>query len=216
MDKSQKSRIRNSAIGTVEKASRSSLRANRSNLVFKRFIGVEIASSRWNRDSQRRKVAFSTSPILGVIRVSGFVAILFLLFGNGSIRAAQDSLKVGRHVIAAGGGSSSTTEFKFNGSIGQTGIGRALTSSYQVFSGFWQGLPQGCCVGVTGDMNYDGRSNTILDLNFLVNQIFRGGLAPLCLKEGDLDGNGTPSQILDLNAMVNKIFRGGPEPAQCM
>jgi hypothetical protein len=65
-------------------------------------------------------------------------------------------------------------------------------------------------------MNYDGRNNTMLDLNYLVNRIFRGGPDPICLEEGDLDGNGASSQILDLNLMVNKIFRGGPNPAQCL
>jgi len=152
---------------------------------------------------------------LGLLRTLFFVALISLLYGNGSIWAAEDSIKVGKHLIAAGGGSSGTTEFGFQGSIGQTGIGRSLAGTYQVFSGFWQGLPQGCCVGVTGDLNFDGISNTILDLNFLVSQIFRGGLDPLCLNEGDLDGNGIPSQVLDLNVMVNKIFRGGPDPAAC-
>ena len=144
------------------------------------------------------------------------VALVVTLLGNGVSEAAVDSLKVGKHVIAAGGGSSSTSEFFFNGTIGQTGIGRSLTNSYQVFSGYWMGLQRGCCLNITGDLNYDGADNTVLDLNFLINKIFRGGTDPLCPGEGDLDGNGTPSQVLDLNVMVNKIFRGGPNPAPCI
>ncbi len=155
-------------------------------------------------------------PVSGVIRVLQVVCIMFLVFTNDTVLAEADSIKVGKYVIAAGGGSSSTSEFVFNGSIGQSGIGRSLTNSYQVFSGFWQGLPQGCCTGITGDINYDGQNNTILDLNFLVNDIFRGGADPVCPAEGDLDGNGTPSQILDLNVMVSKIFRGGSNPAECL
>jgi hypothetical protein len=90
-----------------------------------------------------------------------------------------------------------------------------MTNSIQVFSGFWAGYSFSCCLGITGDLNSDGSDNTVLDLTFLVSQIFRGGPDPQCLEEGDLDGNGTPSQILDLTAMINRIYRGGPDPVSC-
>jgi hypothetical protein len=65
-----------------------------------------------------------------------------------------------------------------------------------------------------GDLNNDGTSGNILDLNFLVNYIFRGGVAPNPLCTGDLNCDGTCSNILDLNALVNFIFRGGPGVCQ--
>ncbi len=63
-----------------------------------------------------------------------------------------------------------------------------------------------------GDLNDDGVANAILDLNFMVNDIFRGGPSPAVPESADLDGNGVPAAIFDLNLMVNDIFRGGPSP----
>lgn len=128
---------------------------------------------------------------------------------------ADDSTKIARQVIASGGGTSSNSEYSFKSTIGQTGIGQSTINSIQVFSGFWPGYPLSCCLGTTGDLDTDGTDNTVLDLTFLINQIFRGGPDPLCPAEGDLDGNGISSQVLDLTAMINTIFRGGPDPAPC-
>ncbi len=74
----------------------------------------------------------------------------------------------------------------------------------------------GCCVGNRGDMDGNGSvTATILDLNFAVNKIFRGGPAPSCDEEGDVNGDGNVCTILDLNFLVNKIFRSGAEPPPC-
>jgi len=72
-----------------------------------------------------------------------------------------------------------------------------------------------CCVGIRGDVNDDGADGTILDLNYMVNDIFRGGPSSPCPQEADLDNNGTPSTITDLNFLVNDIFRGGPSAPAC-
>ncbi|HEX2897355.1 MAG TPA: choice-of-anchor B family protein, partial [candidate division Zixibacteria bacterium] len=73
-----------------------------------------------------------------------------------------------------------------------------------------------CCVGVRGDLNGDGGPTTnVLDLNFAVNRIFRGGPLPTCDEEGDINGDGTVCNIIDLNFTVNRIFRGGPQPPTC-
>ncbi len=128
---------------------------------------------------------------------------------------AADSLRVGKYVIGGGGGSSATTNFRIGGTIGQTGIGKSNTVGFQIFSGFWTGSPQNCCIDIRGDLNYDGNDNTINDLTYLINQIFRSGPVPLCVEEGDLDGDGQSSQFLDLTFMINEIFRGGPNPGPC-
>jgi len=73
-----------------------------------------------------------------------------------------------------------------------------------------------CCVGNRGDMNGNGSVNTdILDLNFTVNRIFRGGALPACDEEGDINGDGTVCNVIDLNFIVNLIFRGGAQPPAC-
>ena len=72
-----------------------------------------------------------------------------------------------------------------------------------------------CCIAVRGDFNNDGAEGTVLDLNILVNDIFRGGPSAVCSEEGDLNGDGQPSTVLDLNYLVNSFFRGGPSVPAC-
>lgn len=72
-----------------------------------------------------------------------------------------------------------------------------------------------CCIGNRGDVNNDGTNSNILDLNYLVNRVFRGGPAAPCPAEADLNHDGTTSNIIDLNFLVNRIFRGGPLPGAC-
>lgn len=62
-----------------------------------------------------------------------------------------------------------------------------------------------------GDINGDQTAGNILDLNFLVNRIFRGGPASNPPIAGSVNCD-TVVNILDLNYMVNRIFRGGPPP----
>lgn len=80
---------------------------------------------------------------------------------------------------------------------------------------FYRAFSSTCCVGIRGDFNNDGMDATVLDLNYLVNDIFRGGPSAVCSEEADLNGDGNPSTILDLNYLVNDIFRGGPSPLSC-
>lgn len=72
-----------------------------------------------------------------------------------------------------------------------------------------------CCIGARGDCNGDGNNANILDLNYAVNRIFRGGQPAECAQEGDVNGDGTSLNILDLNYLVNRIFRGGANPPAC-
>lgn len=120
-------------------------------------------------------------------------------------------------VIAAGGGSGTSTNYAMDGTVGQTAVGEGTSTNYELNSGFWQNFgPASCCIGIRGDCNNDGQVNpNILDLNFLVNRVFRGGPSAVCLEEADVNGNGTPQNIVDLNFLVNRIFRGGPLPGPC-
>ncbi len=64
---------------------------------------------------------------------------------------------------------------------------------------------------VCGDVNGDQTGGNILDLNFLVNRIFRAGPTPNPLIAGSVNCD-LIVNILDLNYLVNRIFRGGPPP----
>lgn len=59
-----------------------------------------------------------------------------------------------------------------------------------------------------GDVNHSHSVN-ILDLNFMINRLFRGGPAPDPDFVGDFNGDCNVN-IVDLNYIVNFIFRGGP------
>ncbi len=61
-----------------------------------------------------------------------------------------------------------------------------------------------------GDINHS-HTFDILDLNFMVNRLFRAGPPPNPTFVGDLNGD-CKFSILDLNYIVNKIFRGGALP----
>jgi hypothetical protein len=76
-------------------------------------------------------------------------------------------------------------------------------------------VPPPCCMGIRGDVNNDGNDANILDLNFLVNRIFRFGPNPVCPVEADVNGDGNSGNILDLNFLVNRIFRFGSSPGAC-
>jgi hypothetical protein len=65
----------------------------------------------------------------------------------------------------------------------------------------------GCCHGLRGDLNSDGTPANILDLNYAVNRIFRGGPMAVCLGEADVYLDNAPLNILDLNFLVNYIFK---------
>ena len=60
-----------------------------------------------------------------------------------------------------------------------------------------------------GDLNNDGKFGNIIDLTFLIDFIFRGGVAPNPLCRADVDCNGKCANILDLTYIVDFIFRGG-------
>lgn len=97
-------------------------------------------------------------------------------------------------------------DFKFEDCCGGNVVGMAVDSVYA----------DACCVGVRGDVNGDGIDVNILDLNFMVDRIFRGGPASGCPNEADVNSDGTSANILDLNFLVNRIFRGGLAPGACI
>jgi len=73
----------------------------------------------------------------------------------------------------------------------------------------------GCCVGIRGDVNLDGSNADALDLNYMVNYIFRNGPVSPCPQEADVNSDGNSGNIVDLNYLVTYIFRTGPAPGAC-
>lgn len=72
-----------------------------------------------------------------------------------------------------------------------------------------------CCVGLRGDYNGDSIEGSMLDLDFLVNFIFKSGPPAPCLYEGDLNSDGMSSNVIDLVYLINYLFRAGPSPGSC-
>jgi len=90
-----------------------------------------------------------------------------------------------------------------------------LTNSQTLGSANGNNSDSSCCIGIRGDLNGDGQEGKVLDLTYMINDIFRGGPPPACLMEGDLNIDGQPSTVLDLTYLVNWIFRGGPAAGAC-
>ena len=73
-----------------------------------------------------------------------------------------------------------------------------------------------CCIGQRGDFNNDGADANIVDLTFLIDNIFRGGPDLNCAEEGNLDQDVEANvNIIDLTYLVDFIFRGGAAPPDC-
>ena len=75
----------------------------------------------------------------------------------------------------------------------------------------------GCCVGIIGNVNNDGGEIIdISDLVYLIDFIFTGGPAPVCLEEANLNNDaGGTIDISDLVYLIDFVFTGGPAPANC-
>ncbi len=72
-----------------------------------------------------------------------------------------------------------------------------------------------CCIGNRGDIDGDSDDNSVIDLNYLVDFMFRGGPAPPCPIEADLNFDGQFATILDLTFIIDDLYRGGPSPGGC-
>lgn len=124
-------------------------------------------------------------------------------------------------VISSGGTIGSSTNYILAGTIGQTAVGISSSTNYNINSGYWQVFgPTDCCVGNTGDINYDGGAVAdISDLLYLVDFMFTPGSPDLvCMAEGDVNGDGSSvPDISDLLFLVDFMFYpGSPEPSPCL
>ena len=116
-------------------------------------------------------------------------------------------------VISSGGTEASSADFQLDATVGQTETTFSSGGTRSLRAGYWQKFV--CCRGVRGDVNGDGNHNSVLDMTFLIDTIFRGGPDSPCPQEADLNSDGVPATILDLTFIVDDIFRGGPAPGGC-
>ncbi|MCB2229082.1 hypothetical protein KQH82_00060 [bacterium] len=79
-------------------------------------------------------------------------------------------------------------------------------------------LTVSCCTGLTGNTNGDAEDGTDLsDLIYLVNYLFNGAAAPVCMAEANINGDaGGTVDLSDLIQLVNFLFNGGAAPAACL
>ncbi len=72
-----------------------------------------------------------------------------------------------------------------------------------------------CCIGIRGDIDGNGDGNSVIDMTYLINNMFRGGPASPCPREADLNNDGRSATILDLTFIIDDLYRGGPSPGGC-
>ncbi len=72
-----------------------------------------------------------------------------------------------------------------------------------------------CCIGIRGDIDGNGDDNSVIDMTYLIDNMFRGGPASPCPREADLNNDGLSATILDLTFIIDDIYRGGPSPGGC-
>ena len=81
------------------------------------------------------------------------------------------------------------------------------------------GGEESCCIPpIRGNVDYDpGDIIDISDLVYLVDYMFTGGPAPVCIEEADMDCSNGPSpiDIADLVYLVDYMFNLGPVPCRC-
>lgn len=151
------------------------------------------------------------------IKKTLILSALLLTLATASIGAESSQTSIKWKVISGGGSKSSAAGLVLNATIGQTSTTYSTANAIALQAGFWQGKASsgGCCIGIRGDLNSDGKDNTVEDLTFMIDRIFRGGVPAACPEEADVNEDGTPSTVLDLTFLIDDIFRGGPSPGGC-
>jgi hypothetical protein len=118
-------------------------------------------------------------------------------------------------VLSGGGTSGNSTNYRLNGTVGQTAVGSGSSGNFDLSHGFWQDFGAGPCDCMPGDANGNTIIN-ILDITYLINYVYKGGPAPIpyALCSGDPTGNCTIN-ILDITYLISYLYKGGPPPVGC-
>lgn len=114
-------------------------------------------------------------------------------------------------VIAAGGGSSTSTSYKLSATIGQTAAGPTSSTNYKLSQGFWQNFGgSSCCVGTRGNVNCTGIVD-LSDLSLLICYLTCVAKPTLCCPDAaNVNGTG----IIDLSdlSLLIAYLTASPRP----
>ena len=151
-----------------------------------------------------------------IIKMILMIAVMFIWSGMvmAKDKAVPKTTTAGEQikwqVISDGGAKGTSTNYKLEGTIGQTASAKGISSSYNVNHGYWQNFgTSGCCVR-GGDANHDGKLN-LLDAAYIINKLYRGGPDFICRAEADAEANGTIN-LRDVAYIINGLYRAGPMP----
>ena len=132
-----------------------------------------------------------------------------LILASGATNAFAAS-KIDWQVIAPAGDYQASSGHKLYSVTGQpTPVGESTNGSgHRLLSGFIQAFGPASCCDKPGDANNDGSVN-VGDAVYIVNYVFKGGVAPPCRAEADANAD-TAVNIGDAVYIINYIFKGGP------
>lgn len=157
------------------------------------------------------------------------LSALITLLSFGVLTASDDhSAKAGEQinwqVISSGGTEGTSTNYRVNGTVGQTAVGSGSSTNYGLGHGYWQTFDTlfPCCE-LRGDVNHDSAGPDVSDLVYLASYMFSSGPPPPCeeppgsgyFAEADINGNMTGPDVSDLVYLVSYMFSGGPAPVPC-
>jgi hypothetical protein len=137
--------------------------------------------------------------------------LIFLLLYVGNILADEKAgEQIKWQVLSGGGTKGASTNYKLDGTVGQTAVGKGVSTNYNLLHGYWQDFASASCCDKPGDANNNGTVN-IQDITYLINYLYKGGPQPPCLEEGDANGSGL-TNIQDITYLINFLYKGGPAP----
>lgn len=118
-------------------------------------------------------------------------------------------------VISSGGVEGTSVNFISNGTVGQTAAGGGVSTTYKLYSGFWQDFIAGECDCIPGDADGSGDYN-MLDILHLIAYLYKGGPTPIqyVICSGDPDCS-CGNDMLDILYLIAYLYKGGVAPCTC-
>ncbi len=139
---------------------------------------------------------------------AAFMAIALIVVLSAAITGEpQEGEQIDWYVISSGGTHATSTNYIFDGTLGQTAIGSSQNDTYTLNSGFWQVFEPGY---LCGDANNDAAVN-ISDAIWIANFVFIGGPEPNPWLAGEVNCDGLVN-VSDAVWIILFVFEGGNDP----